>query len=67
VYICYQCSCELNLKDYVYWEQMDCVEFNTDASNGQNSLEPKPSGLGLAQIVSNVIHISNKYDMISLF
>ncbi|KEH32150.1 hypothetical protein MTR_4g116023 [Medicago truncatula] len=38
--------------------EMDCVEINTDASN-QNSLEPKPSGLGLAQIVSNVIHIRN--------
>lgn len=33
--------CELKLKYFVYWEQMDCVEINTDASNGQNSLEPK--------------------------
>jgi len=60
--ICYQCSSELKLKDYVYWEHMDCVEINTYASNDQNSLEPKPSELGLAQIVNNVIHIRNKYD-----
>jgi hypothetical protein len=38
------------------------VEINTDASNGQNSLEPKPSELGLSYFVSNVIHIRNKYD-----
>lgn len=54
--------CELKLKDSVYWEHVDCVEINTDASNGHNSLEPKPSELGLTQIVSNVIHIRNKYD-----
>jgi len=61
--VCYQCTCELKLKDCVYWEQMDCVEINTDASNGQNNLEPKPLGLGLAHFVSNVIHIRNKYDL----
>lgn len=41
---------------------MNCVEIYTDPSNGQNSLEPKPLELGLAQFVSNVIHIRNKYD-----
>jgi hypothetical protein len=49
--------CELKLKDSVHWAQVDCVEINTDASNGHNSLEPKPLELGLAQIVSNVIHL----------
>jgi hypothetical protein len=60
--VCYQCNCELKLKDCVYWEQIDYVKINTDVSNGQNSLEPKPSELGLSYFVSNVIHIRNKYD-----
>ncbi|RHN65740.1 hypothetical protein MtrunA17_Chr3g0083231 [Medicago truncatula] len=45
---------------------MEWVEINTDASNGHNSLEPKPLELGLAQFVSNVIHIRNKYDVLQI-
>jgi len=39
---------------------MDCVKINTDLSNGQNRLEPKSLGLGLAQFVNIVIRIRNK-------
>ena len=58
--VCYQCSCELKLKDSVYWEQMNYGEINIDSSNGQNSLEPKPSRLGLAHFLNIVIRIRNK-------
>jgi len=43
------------LKDSVYWEHMDCVEINTDSSNGHNCLEPKPLGLGLTHFLNIVI------------